>query len=139
MCVVLKDNQSEDCVVATGDPRVYQPKGRVIVGRCRRCSPTCYCSGQWQYVVPKGKTYLHEIGQKREMVESRSKIAFKTSKIPVLTCVQLKTRREEAAVCLISLVSLWMGVQLICIPRRDFGIDACAGQSRRAELGFAEG
>ena len=34
MCAVHKDNQSEDRVVATGDPRVYQPKGQGFVGHC---------------------------------------------------------------------------------------------------------
>ena len=53
-------------------------------------------------MVLRGKTYLHEIVQTREMFESRSKIAFKASKILVLTYVQLKTRKEEAALCLVS-------------------------------------
>ena len=35
MRAVLKDNQSEDRVVATGDPGVYQSKGQVFVERCR--------------------------------------------------------------------------------------------------------
>ena len=35
------------------------------------------------------------------MFELRSEIAFKASRILVLTYVQLKTRREEAAACLI--------------------------------------